>query len=221
MATEINYTPIEEGDNITAASLQTRFVEIENGFADFPRDSLDVNALRHEHLPSFIPESPSPLNGGESLDITASFALALGAAVPAVITDGVTPLEFNWFPSTVLLGMSNILSKVSSILVLFNVQFQNLEPVNPLTTLEFRIQYANALGVWTDIPRTNREVARYAPDADTLFPYQSLSIYTLIKPSDTAILTGIRAVAESSTAFAYTLKNARITIIPFHSSEVS
>lgn len=217
---DINISPIEEGDPITAASLNTRFTEIAAGVNGLPEYSNLPGAFNKSHLPVLVPASIGAQTVIIDNEVATDAAYIANAAYPVmdVITDGVDTLQMTW-AGPVAFDMT-VTPKIAGIMVLFNIQLGDFVPISIVekTFAVFALEVYDGVA-WGVLNRTIRFI--FASPFQTN-NFQDVSIRTLLSADDLVELgitdcLGVRAVAASyPLATDLDLYGANLSIIPLH-----
>lgn len=185
MAT-IDYDPLNEEENFTNGSLNTRFDELAGtakGVNAIPVSAIASNSLRHHQVPSLIPtqditSSPKASDHGQSRSWTVEFhpsgrKVYTGGSSSSkhVVTGGAAQELRIDFPSGIKLGMGSGTDGVKGLLVLANVHVMTMEDIESVlslskvdneNTIVFALEVAkdSALTDWETLDRTRRVLSQ-------------------------------------------------------------
>ena len=178
MAT-IDYDPLNEEENFTSGSLNTRFTELAGslkGVNALPVSAIAPKSLLHHQVPSLVPtqditSSPSASDHGQSRSWTVELhptgsKVYTGSAVQAVTGGSAQELRID-FPSGIKLGMGSGTDGVKGLLVLANVHVMSMLDLSSSSpqfqakhTILFGIQVDVGSSTWVTIPRTRRVLSQ-------------------------------------------------------------
>ena len=165
----IDWTEIEEGDSLSATTLNTKFTEVTGELNDLPELSIQPRSLHAPHLPSMVVASASTTIGdsgtiyqnsypGWKDDTWTSTHLVIGVNGWTTLKDSTKTLQVPF--STVDLTDS----QVAGVLIMANCQVTDLDGLTPLGLVQvpttrvygfFKLQVQTAdTGVWVSIARS-------------------------------------------------------------------
>lgn len=210
----VNDTKLNEGDALTAASINDRFTAfagVGQGVNQLATDDIARKAIGPYHVQGLVSTGDLPnLSPGLAIEVATATTVDMSSAVYPVwtpITDGVTPAQITWDSTAGIPGDS---STITGFLVMFNIEVRHVyeSPLRatdrrPEAAFGARIAIRDSGGSWAGVPRTHRFLSHTeidqkngtsAPIDDVFWPHhRDVSIKTLITIDDGSALSGIRA----------------------------
>ena len=234
----ITWINIEEGDGITADSLNNRFQSIESEINDLQPEDIQLNSLEHQHLPSMVLESKSAViaAAGSTHAYDAATNPYPGFDVDLYdVSAGWTSLKYGATPLDLTFDTSHDLSEdgVRGILVMANINIKTAESTAGGTTVLFPIVVVQAIlqsGLQTTIQKSERFTASevntyvYSPYGATAAGvglqrplWKDIPIRTFITSSEVSeAVTGIRVLIgisnQDTLAGTHTVKVGRASL---------
>jgi len=210
----VNDLKLNEGDAITAASINdrfTRFAGSGQGVNQLATDDIDRKALGPYHTAGLVAVNELPgLSPGLTVEVaTSTIANMTSAVYPnwTPVTDGSTPASITWTSTAGIPGGSTV---VTGFLAMFNIEIQYVyESANrptdqrPDAAFGARLAVRDSGGSWSGLDRTVRFLSHAHIDQkesagsgtqDIYWrSYHDLSIKSFISAADGTPLSGIRA----------------------------
>tara|TARA_R100001082_G_scaffold104280_1_gene75510 strand:+ start:7861 stop:8583 length:723 start_codon:yes stop_codon:yes gene_type:complete len=209
-----NFSNIEEGEAITAASLNAKFTGVKDEINALDASSVQRNGMHHAHLPSMVTGTGTQTVGAALHVYTNNYEGMSGTTVLAsgvrtgtgwaIVHDGTDELTTT-FSSNVELTTDR------GVLVLANIHIWDIQDAtggvqSHLFYAVFKIQVRYAItGVWMDIDRSERFVAaerRTVTGGAQEGPKKDLAIRTFITSDDVGARTidAVRLLVATSAA---------------------
>ena len=232
----INVSAIEEGDAFSAASLNSRFTEIEDGLNDLVEDAIEPHALRSDHLPSMIPYAAFNMVNGPYASLAGTSPKNCTSAYPTweLVQNGAGTANLECtFDAMTLVNNPTEAAQIGGVLVLVNVHvtniYKNAVPSWVATWCPgIRIETRSAGGgLWTPLQHTERwdsGISSTNATSSGSRHFSDLAIRTLITAENVAgAISGVRvrmsALDVSSgtwTSPYFEIGEANMTVLPLY-----
>ena len=208
-----NFSNIEEGEAITAASLNAKFTGVKDEINALDASSVQRNGMHHAHLPSMVTGTGTQTVGAALHVYTNNYEGMSGTTVLAsgvrtgtgwaIVHDGTNELTA---------AFSNVNLDVDrGVLVLANIHIWDIQDAtggvqSHLFYAVFKLQVREAvLGTWVDVGKSERFVAaerRTVTGGAQEGPKKDLAIRTFISSDDVSATTvnGVRLLVAPSAA---------------------
>lgn len=201
----IDYTFLEDGTQLLANTITTRFNSIATGINELDVDDVAPAAYNLNHLPSAIVASGQVTLAGATT-YTATAGPAAGSYYPGfgvdagwtVLTQGGTDLAIS-FGGTVYLTDDTQATGARGVLVLADINFRKLEDgganASSKYTMYFVLQYKSG-GSWYTVDRSERFVCATYEYGVALSPFIPVTIRALLTSENIAhtTITDVRVV---------------------------